>query len=63
MEVEHSQKVSEASFQEYLNDSDLHNNFLKRDRKTTSEGEYTVYICIFGKKSGYKVCPSKVKIV
>ena len=78
MEVENSQKVkrgknfnfeftksfeSETKFQEYWNDSDLHTNFKKCDRKATSTGKYIVYRCIFGKKSGYKVCPSKVKIV
>ena len=42
--------------------SDLYKNFKKCDKKTTSNGEYTVYRCIFGKKSGYKSCPSKVKV-
>jgi hypothetical protein len=71
MEVEHLPKVkrgknfefeftksfeSEASFQEYWTKSDLQNTFKKCDRKTTSNGEYTVYRCIFGKKSGYQVC-------
>ena len=43
------------TFLEYWNGgSDLYKNFKKCDKKTTSNGEYTVYRCIFGKKSGYK---------